>query len=74
MAFRSGLEEKVADLMIDLGVKYEYESCKVPYVIHHNYAPTLFFRMVFIWNVRDYGNLRIDGRSLLSSNNILRLI
>ena len=39
MAFRSGLEEKVADLMIDLGVKYEYESCKIPYVIHHKYCP-----------------------------------
>ena len=39
MAFRSGLEEKVADLMINLGVKYEYESTKVPYEIQHNYTP-----------------------------------
>tara|TARA_Y200000002_G_scaffold351418_1_gene329411 strand:+ start:302 stop:655 length:354 start_codon:yes stop_codon:yes gene_type:complete len=39
MAFRSGLEEKVADLLVDLGVKYEYESTKVPYVIHHSYTP-----------------------------------
>ena len=39
MAFRSGLEEKVADLMVDLGVKYEYESCKLDYVIHHKYCP-----------------------------------
>ena len=39
MAFRSGLEEKVADLMIKLGVKYEYESTKVPYQIQHNYTP-----------------------------------
>ena len=39
MAFRSGLEEKVADLMVELGVKYEYESTKVPYVIQHNYTP-----------------------------------
>jgi hypothetical protein len=30
MAFRSGLEEKVADLLVNLGVKYEYESTKVP--------------------------------------------
>ena len=43
MAFRSGLEEKVADLMIDLGVKYEYESCKIPYVILTITAPTLFY-------------------------------
>ena len=39
MAFRSGLEEKVADLLVELGVKYEYESTKVPYVIQHNYTP-----------------------------------
>ena len=39
MAFRSGLEERVADLMCELGVKYEYESTKVPYVIQHIYTP-----------------------------------
>ena len=31
MAFRSKLEEKVADLLVDLGVKYEYETTKVRY-------------------------------------------
>jgi len=39
MAFRSGLEEKVADLMCELGVKYEYESTKIPYIINHIYTP-----------------------------------
>ena len=39
MAFRSGLEERVADLMFELGVKYEYESTKVPYIIQHIYTP-----------------------------------
>ena len=39
MAFRSGLEEKVADLLVDLGVEYEYESTKVDYVISHIYTP-----------------------------------
>ena len=39
MAFRSGLEERVADLLAELGVKYEYESTKIPYVIQHNYTP-----------------------------------
>tara|TARA_B100000902_G_scaffold77440_1_gene82174 strand:- start:52 stop:405 length:354 start_codon:yes stop_codon:yes gene_type:complete len=39
MAFRSGLEERVADLLVDLGVKYEYESTKVDYVISHIYTP-----------------------------------
>ena len=33
MAFRSKLEEKVADLLVDLDVKYEYESVKVDYTI-----------------------------------------
>ena len=39
MAFRSKLEEKVADLLVDLGVKYEYETEKVSYVISHQYTP-----------------------------------
>ena len=37
--YRSGLEEKVADLLTELGVSYEYESCKIPYTIQHNYHP-----------------------------------
>ena len=39
MAFRSRLEEKVADLLVELGVKYEYESTKIPYQIQYNYTP-----------------------------------
>jgi hypothetical protein len=39
MRFRSGLEEKVSDLLLELGVKYEYESTKVPYVLECNYTP-----------------------------------
>jgi len=39
MAFRSGLEERIADLLVELGVSYEYESTKIPYIIHHNYTP-----------------------------------
>jgi hypothetical protein len=39
MNFRSGLEEKVAALFDELGVIYEYESTKIPYVIQHNYTP-----------------------------------
>ena len=37
--YRSGLEKKVADLMDNLGVIYEYEDTKVPYVIQHTYTP-----------------------------------
>ena len=39
MAFRSGLEERVADLLSELGVSYEYESTKIGYVIQHTYTP-----------------------------------
>ena len=37
--YKSGLEEQVAKLLDGLGVSYEYESCKVPYTIQHNYHP-----------------------------------
>ena len=37
--YRSKLEEQVAELFDTLGVIYEYESAKVPYVIQHNYCP-----------------------------------
>ena len=37
--FRSKLEERVADLMTNLGVSYEYESTRVPYEIQFNYTP-----------------------------------
>lgn len=39
MAFRSKLEEQVADLLVDLGVKYEYETTKVKYIINYVYTP-----------------------------------
>ena len=37
--FKSKLEEQVANLLTNLGVTYEYESCKIPYTIQHNYHP-----------------------------------
>ena len=37
--FRSQLEEKVSDLLCELGIDYEYEPTKVPYQIQHNYSP-----------------------------------
>ena len=37
--YRSGLEEKLADLLTELGVAFEYESTKIPYTIQHNYYP-----------------------------------
>ena len=37
--FRSKLEERVATLLEQLGVSYEYESEKLSYTIEHNYTP-----------------------------------
>jgi hypothetical protein len=37
--YRSGLEEKVADLLSNLKVEFEYESTKVPYILQCNYTP-----------------------------------
>ena len=37
--YRSGLEEKVADLLSSLKVEFEYESTKVPYILQCNYTP-----------------------------------
>ena len=37
--FRSKLEERVAHLLRELGVSYEYEHAQVPYIIQHHYVP-----------------------------------
>ena len=37
--FKSQLEEKVSDLLCELGIDYEYEPTKGPYQIMHNYTP-----------------------------------
>ena len=35
--FRSKLEERIATLLQQLGVSYEYESTQIPYTIQHHY-------------------------------------
>ena len=37
--YRSKLEQRIAKLLKDLGVVYEYETHKVAYQIQHNYIP-----------------------------------
>ena len=37
--FKSGLEEKVSDLLCELGVDYEYEGKSFDYTITHKYTP-----------------------------------
>ena len=37
--FKSGLEEKVSDLLCELGVDYDYEGISFDYTITHKYTP-----------------------------------
>ena len=37
--FRSQLEQRIATLLMTLGVSYEYESEKIAYTIAHHYTP-----------------------------------
>ncbi len=37
--FRSQLEEKVADLLVELNIDYDYETKRIPYTIQHHYTP-----------------------------------
>ena len=37
--FRSQLEEKVADLLVELNIDYDYEPKRIPYTIQHHYTP-----------------------------------
>lgn len=46
LGFRSGLEEKVADELKKSGVKFEYETTKIKYVVPesvHSYTPDFIF-------------------------------
>jgi hypothetical protein len=52
--FRSGLEEKVADLLSELNVDYEYETKKIPYVIQHNYTPDFVLPNSIILECKGY--------------------
>ena len=40
--FKSGLEEKVSDLLCELGVDYEYEGISFDYTITHEYTPDFY--------------------------------
>ncbi len=37
--FRSTLEQRIATLLMTLGISYEYESERVSYTIEHHYTP-----------------------------------
>ena len=52
--FRSKLEEKVADLLFELKIDYEYESKKLCYVIQHHYSPDFILPNGRILEVKGY--------------------
>ena len=52
--FRSQLEEKVADLLIKLGVTYDYETTKIAYQIAHNYNPDFILPNGIILECKGY--------------------
>ena len=58
--FRSKLEEKVATLLKELGVSYEYESTQVPYVIQHNYTPDFLLPNHVYLETKGYWDAAVD--------------
>jgi hypothetical protein len=52
--YRSKLEEKVADLLIELGVTYDYETTKIAYTIPHNYYPDFILPNGIILECKGY--------------------
>ena len=52
--FRSKLEEKVADLLFELNIDYEYESKKLCYVIQHHYSPDFILQNGRILECKGY--------------------
>ena len=63
--YRSKLEEKVADLLSSLGVSYDYESTKVPYVIRHNYTPDFLLSNGVFLETKGYWDAE-DRRKILA--------
>ena len=52
--FKSGLEEKVSDLLCELGVDYEYEGCSFTYTIEHKYTPDFVLPNGIILETKGY--------------------
>ena len=63
--FRSKLEERVADLLTNLGITYEYESKRVPYTIQHHYCPDLLLPNHVYLETKGYWDAA-DRRKILS--------
>ena len=63
--YRSQLEEKVADLLIKLGVTYDYETTKIAYTIPHNYTPDFILPNGVILECKGYWD-GVDRRKINS--------
>ena len=72
--FKSGLEEKVSDLLCELGVDYEYESTSFPYTIQHLYTPDFILSNGVILEVKGYWDSAHLRQSVLSSSSALTML
>ena len=63
--FRSKLEERIAILLEELGVSYEYESTQVPYTIQHNYSPDFCLPNYVYLEAKGYWDAK-DSRKILA--------
>ena len=63
--FRSKLEERVATLLKELGISYEYESTQVPYTIQHNYSPDFMLPNYVYLEAKGYWDAK-DRRKILA--------
>ena len=63
--YRSKLEERVAVLLQELGISYEYESAKVPYIIQHHYCPDFVLPNHVLLETKGYWDAK-DRRKILA--------
>ena len=68
LGFRSGLEEKVADQLKKSGVRFEYETTKIKYVVPeslHTYTPDFVFPNGLIVETKGYWDAADRKKHLL---------
>lgn len=68
LGFRSGLEEKVADQLRKSGVRFEYETTKIKYVVPeslHTYTPDFVFPNGLIVETKGYWDAADRKKHLL---------
>ena len=72
--FRSKLEQSVADILDQVGAKYEYENQQVAYTIQHHYNPDFCLVNGVMLETKGYWDSKIDVRSRRSCETIPILI